>query len=63
MFQVERILKTRTVKVGTGASARLAIEHLVKWKDFDKASNTWEPEENLAEAKDKIKDFRKKNKK
>ena len=36
--------------------------YLVKWKDYSSKYNTWEPEENLQEAKELIHEFNTKNK-
>jgi len=42
-FEVEAVLEHRDVSRGR----RVAREYLIKWKSYDHAHNTWEPERNL----------------
>jgi hypothetical protein len=42
-FEVEAVLEHRDVSRGR----RVAREYLIKWKGYDHAHNTWEPERNL----------------
>jgi hypothetical protein len=53
-YEVERIVKHQTTEDGESL-------YLVKWKNFDDAENTWEPLENLENAKQKIKQFQTKH--
>jgi hypothetical protein len=39
----------------------LQLEYLIKWKNYDDVSNTWEPEEKMLEdCPSSVKDFEKK---
>ena len=52
-YEVEKVLDKR-VKKGN------AVEYLVKWKNYDDPDdNTWEPADNLREAKVAIEKFEK----
>jgi hypothetical protein len=37
------------------------VQFLVKWKGYTKEHNSWEPQKNLSNAQEKIKDFYKRN--
>ena len=37
------------------------IQFLVKWKGYSDKDNSWEPEDNLANARDLVRDFHRKN--
>jgi histone-lysine N-methyltransferase SUV39H len=52
-YEVERIVDHRKVQNGR-------IHYLVKWKDWPKESNTWEPEENLTNCKQMLINYNKK---
>ena len=52
-YEVEKVLDKR-VKKGN------SVEYLVKWKNYDDPDdNTWEPADNLREAKAAIEKFEK----
>jgi histone-lysine N-methyltransferase SUV39H len=51
-YEVERILDHCEVQNG--------LHYLVKWKGWSKESNTWEPEENLTNCKQMLRDYCKK---
>ena len=53
VYQVERILKTRTRRDGTR-------EYLIKWQGYSSRQNTWKPEANILD-KQLLADFRKAN--
>jgi hypothetical protein len=42
-FEVETILDSREEKVGK----KFVTKYFIKWKGYDEAENSWEPEENL----------------
>lgn len=48
-YEVETILRRRLRKG--------LVEYLVKWKDYESDENTWEPEQNLAGARETIQAF------
>ena len=56
-WEVEKILKERSKRVKDKKTGRYVAtkEYLVKWLGFDKP--TWEPEENLENCQDILKDF------
>ncbi len=51
-YEIEKILEKRIVKN--------KIEYLIKWKDYPESDNTWEPIENMDNAKRMISEFEKK---
>ena len=52
-YEVEKVLEKRVKKGGQ-------VEYLVKWKNYDDPDdNTWEPADNLKEAKNVIDKFEK----
>ena len=52
-YEVEKVLDKRVTKGN-------AVEYLVKWKNYDDPDdNTWEPADNLREAKVAIEKFEK----
>jgi hypothetical protein len=51
LFEVERVDAKRVSIIGTD----VITEYLVKWKDHTR--RTWEPEENLEDARDAIREF------
>ena len=54
-YEVEKVLEKRVKKGGQ-------VEYLVKWKNYDDPDdNTWEPADNLKEAKNVIDKFEKVN--
>ena len=53
-YEVERIVDHRIVQNG--------VLYLVKWRDWPKESNTWEPEGNLANCKQVLQNYRKEHK-
>ncbi len=53
-WEVERILKKRTVKRGKNSKR---IEYLVQWRGYPEWEQTWEPARNLAQAQQAIADF------
>ena len=50
-YEVEAILAER-IRRG------IITEYLVKWKGYTTENNTWEPEENITNAKDKLRKFK-----
>ena len=48
-YEVEKIIATRKKNKKT--------EYLIKWKGYDDSENTWEPESNLSQCKQLIKQF------
>lgn len=54
-WEVECVLDTRTRRVGRSRVPR--TEFLVKWKGYPDHESTWEPEENMANAREAIQDF------
>jgi hypothetical protein len=52
-YDVEQLIGKRTKK--TRAAPR--VEYLIKWKGYTEHDNTWEPETNLTNAQDLIKEF------
>ena len=49
-FEVEKILAHRTTRNET--------EYLVKWLGYDNSENTWEPEDNLTNCKQKLQKYK-----
>ena len=56
-WEVEKILKERSKRIKDKKTGRYVVtkEYLVKWLGFDKP--TWEPEDNLDNCQDILKDF------
>ena len=52
-FEVAEVLDARI--------RRRKVEYLVRWKGYDDANNTWEPEGNLENAQEKVQDFHKRH--
>jgi len=52
-YEVERIVDHLVVKNG-------GSHYLVKWRGWSKENNTWEPEENLSNCKDMLRNYHKK---
>lgn len=52
-YEVERIVDHRIVQNG-------GFHYLVKWRDWPKQYNTWEPEENLTNCKEMLRNYHKK---
>ena len=52
-FAVEKILDSRQSVV----KGHLVIEYLVEWLNYPDSENTWEPEENLQGAPDRLQEF------
>jgi hypothetical protein len=50
-YVVESIVNHRPNSDGTG------WEYEVKWEGWDEKDNTWEPEENMAKAKETVKQY------
>ena len=48
-FEVAEVLDARM--------KRRKLEYLVRWKGYDDANNTWEPEDNLANAQELVQEF------
>ena len=48
VYEVERLLDSRTLRSRGGAEPR--VEYLVKWKNWDDLHNSWEPRHNLEES-------------
>ena len=55
-WEVERVVKERTVKRGRNGTKR--IEYLVKWLGYPEWEMTWEPASNLTHAHDAIRSFK-----
>jgi glycosylphosphatidylinositol phospholipase D len=55
-WEVERVVKERTVKRGRNGTKR--IEYLVKWLGYPEWEMTWEPASNLTHAHDAIREFK-----
>lgn len=49
-YEVERVLRSRVV--------RGKEQLLVKWKGFGDFENSWEPVDNLANARERVAEFR-----
>ena len=62
-YEVEKVLDKRVMQDQTGvkrAGGKVQVEYLVKWKNYDDPDdNTWEPADNLREAKVAIDKFEK----
>ena len=58
-YEVEAILDTRLNR--TKAGKLLRKEYLVRWKGYGPEHNTWEPESNLINVEDVMKEFMHKN--
>ena len=52
VFEVEAIVAERSTDSG--------VEYLVKWKGYESSENTWEPKENLEEARKVLREFERK---
>ena len=52
-YEVEKIVDHRIVQSG-------AVHYLVKWRDWPKESNTWEPKENLTNCEQMLRNYHKK---
>ena len=52
-YEVERVLDHRSVKRGKGTKQ----EFLVKWLGYGPEHNTWEPQKNLTNCKDILKEY------
>ena len=48
-YEVERILDRRI--------SRGKVEYLVKWRNYDNASNSWEPRSNLTNCQELLREF------
>ena len=59
VYEVEAILDTRLNR--TKAGKLLRKEYLVRWKGYGPEHNTWEPESNLINVEDVMKEFMHKN--
>lgn len=53
VWEVEEVLDKRVVRRGR----KNCIEYLVKWKGYADYENTWEPDSNLQQAQEKIKQY------
>jgi hypothetical protein len=53
-FEVEKVLAKKTI--------RGARQYLVQWRDYPEDYNSWQPEENLCNAPEKILEFEKREK-
>jgi hypothetical protein len=53
-WEVESIVSHRMIRRGRSQK----LQYLVKWKNYADYENTWEPEENLQQAQEKIKEYK-----
>jgi hypothetical protein len=52
-WEVESVVSSRSRRFGRSTR----VEYLVKWKGYPEYEKTWEPEENLKGAREKIRQF------
>lgn len=60
-YEVEAILAHRDVQVrrkrNRARTPVLQRQFLIKWKGYDESNNTWEPEQNCSNCKDKVDEY------
>ena len=58
-FEVQKIVgdRIKQVRGGRGKGAKQRREFLVSWRGQDYSNNTWEPEQNLKNARQKIEEY------
>jgi hypothetical protein len=60
-FEVESVLAHRDIQVrrkrNRARTPVLQRQYLIKWKGYDESNNTWEPERNCGNCKDKIDEY------
>ena len=57
VFEVEALLQKRTEQPTSRLSPGPVVKYLVKWKNWPDSYNTWESVDNLAGAKELLRDF------
>ena len=59
VYEVERLLSSRTLTPRGRLGGQPRVEYLVKWKNWDDLNNSWEPEANLVEsASEALREFK-----
>ena len=58
-YEVQEVLDSAWVEKGRGRNKKKVLQYLVAWKGYN--ADTWEPEENMANAQELVEEFHKRH--